>query len=162
MRPRKAFFFNFYMSKIICKRLELNSEPTHFLTFMDSGKAFPSLDGMACSYQCLSFYQGNDKPKCIGFLETLKNQTCQKITLMTPGIIRSLKLKTKKRKHNFVELLIPTLNKGVNHWRGQTMNNHHKIISLHGAPPESMVIFFQKTFSWGNKGFGQKFMRRVL
>ena len=33
-------------------RPEVSTEPTHFLTLMNNGKAFSSLDGMACSYQC--------------------------------------------------------------------------------------------------------------
>ena len=70
----RQYLFNFYLSKSKCKRPEVNSEPTHFLTFMNSkskckrpevtsesthfltfmnnSKAFSSLDGMACSYQC--------------------------------------------------------------------------------------------------------------
>ena len=35
----------------VCKRPEVNTEPTHFLTFMNNGKTFSSLDGMECSYQ---------------------------------------------------------------------------------------------------------------
>ena len=31
----------------LCTRTEVNSEPTYFL---DNGKAFPSLDDMACKY----------------------------------------------------------------------------------------------------------------
>ena len=45
---------------------EVNTEPTHFLTLIDNGKAFSSLDGMACSYTALislSFYQDTDKPR---------------------------------------------------------------------------------------------------
>ena len=34
----------------LCKR-PVNSEPTRFVTFIINGKAFHSLDGMACSYQ---------------------------------------------------------------------------------------------------------------
>ena len=51
------------------KRPGLNSEPTHLLTFLNNGKAFPSLDGMACSSSALnSFYQSTGNPKGIGFL----------------------------------------------------------------------------------------------
>ena len=92
--------FNFYLSKIKCKRPEVNTEPTHFPTLMNNGKAFSSLDSMACSYQCsdqFSFYQGTDKPKNIGFLETLKHPIYLKIISITPGIIWSLKFKTKKQ-----------------------------------------------------------------
>ena len=77
------------------KRPEVNSEPTHFL---NSDKAFLSLDDMACSYQFLtnfSFYHGTDMPKGIGFLETFRIPIYYKIILLTSGIILSLKLKTK-------------------------------------------------------------------
>ena len=30
----------------------MSTEPTHFLTLMNNGKGFSSLDNMACSYQC--------------------------------------------------------------------------------------------------------------
>ena len=36
----------------LCKRPEVNSEPTHFLTFMNNDKVFPSLHDIACSCQC--------------------------------------------------------------------------------------------------------------
>ena len=49
--------FNFYLSKIKCKRPEVNTEPTHFPTLMNNGKAFSSLDSMACSYQCSDQFQ---------------------------------------------------------------------------------------------------------
>ena len=64
------------MSKIICKRPEVNSELTHFLTFMNNGNAFPSLDGMTLASSALtslSLYKDTDKPKGFGFLETFKN-----------------------------------------------------------------------------------------
>ena len=32
--------------KNLCKRPEINSEPAHFLTFMNNSKAFPSFGGM--------------------------------------------------------------------------------------------------------------------
>ena len=44
---------------------------------MDNIEAFSSLDSIACSYQYsdqFNFYQDTDKPKGIGFLETLKTQ----------------------------------------------------------------------------------------
>ena len=49
--------FNFYLSKIKCKRPEVNTESTHFPTLMNNGKAFSSLDSMACSYQCSDQFQ---------------------------------------------------------------------------------------------------------
>ena len=51
----------------VCKRPEVNTEPTHFLTFMNNGKTFSSLDGMAAAIN------GTAKPKGIGFLEAFKN-----------------------------------------------------------------------------------------
>ena len=86
---RHTYLFNFYLSKIICKRPEVNSEPIHFLSFMNNGKAFPSFDGMACSYSALtnfSFCQGTDTPKVIGFRESFKNPIYQKIILIILGI----------------------------------------------------------------------------
>ena len=53
----KQYLFNFYLSKIKCKRPEVNSEPTHFLTFMNNSKGFSNLGGMACSYQCSDQFQ---------------------------------------------------------------------------------------------------------
>ena len=77
----------------------MNSEPTHFLSFMNNGKAFPSFDGMACSYSALtnfSICQGTDTPKVIGFLESFKNPIYQKIILIILGITQNLKLKTER------------------------------------------------------------------
>ena len=58
---------------------------------MNKGKAFSSLDGMACSYQCSDQFQFLqkviDKPKGITFLGTLKNPSYLKIILITPGIM---------------------------------------------------------------------------
>ena len=54
---RPTYLFNFYLSKIVCKRHEVNSEPTHFLTLMKNGKAFCSLDGIACSSRCSDQFQ---------------------------------------------------------------------------------------------------------
>ena len=73
---RHTHLFNFYLNKIIWKRPEVNSEPTHFLTFKNNDEAFSILDGMACSYQSLtsfSFYQDTKRPKGNGFCETLEN-----------------------------------------------------------------------------------------
>ena len=38
-------------------RPEVSTEPTHFLTLMNNGKAFSSLDDMACSYHCSDQFQ---------------------------------------------------------------------------------------------------------
>ena len=38
----------------MCKRTEVNKEPTHFLAIMNKGKAFPRFDSMVCSYSTLT------------------------------------------------------------------------------------------------------------
>ena len=53
----RQYLSKFYLSKIKCKRPEVNSEPTHFLTFMNNSKGFSNLGGMACSYQCSDQFQ---------------------------------------------------------------------------------------------------------
>ena len=56
--------------------------------------------------------------------------------------------KQKEQKYKFVELLIPILHKFISYqflfyWKGQIMNNHHKIISLHVVlPPIKYERFF--------------------
>ena len=52
-------------------RPEVSTEPTQFLTIMNNGKAFSSLDGMACSYQCsdqFQFLPGHWQAKVLDFL----------------------------------------------------------------------------------------------
>ena len=56
---------------------EVRTEPTQFITLINNGKTFSSLDGMACSYQ--SSDQFHFLPRTLtsrgtGFLETLKTQ----------------------------------------------------------------------------------------
>ena len=89
---RHTYLFKFYLSKTKCKRPEVNTEPTTFLTLMNNGKIFSSLD---------------DMPKGIGFLETLHNPIYLEIILITPGI----ETQNNKKDDGIVELLIPTLNK---------------------------------------------------
>ena len=48
---------NFLRCKIHSTILELNSELTHFVTFMNNGRAVSRLDGMACIYQCFDQFQ---------------------------------------------------------------------------------------------------------
>ena len=82
----RQYLFSFYLSKIKCKRSEVNSESTHFLTFMNNSKAFSSLDGMACSYQCsdqFQFLPGHWPAKRYWILK----RPNLKIILITPGII---------------------------------------------------------------------------
>ena len=52
-------------------RPEVSTEPTHFLTLTNDGKAFSSLDVMACSYQWsdqFQFLPGHWQAKVLGFL----------------------------------------------------------------------------------------------
>ena len=86
----RQYLFNFHLSKIKCKRPKVNSEPTHFLAFVNN-----SLDGMACSYQCSNQFQflpGHWPAKRHWILK----KPNLKIILITPGIIWSLKFKTKR------------------------------------------------------------------
>ena len=72
----------FYVVKL-CKRPEMNSEPTHFF---NKGKVFPSLDDMAFSYQC--------PETSTDFLRPSKTQFIKNNTSNNRNNI-SLKLKTK-------------------------------------------------------------------
>ena len=55
----------------------------------------------------VSICKDTDKPKGIGFLETLHNPIYLEIILITPGI----ETQNNKKDDGIVELLIPTLNK---------------------------------------------------
>ena len=55
----------------------------------------------------VSICKDTDKPKDIGFLETLHNPIYLEIILITPGI----ETQNNKKDDGIVELLIPTLNK---------------------------------------------------
>ena len=135
---------------------EVNSEPIHFLIFMNNSKAFSSLDGMACSYQCsdqFQFLPGHWPAKRYWILK----KPNLKIILITPGIIWSLKFKTKKN-GEIVELLIPTLNKIIRNQGTYFVvikNSRLKIISLPMwcSPLKYGRIFSKKDFSWGDKSF---------
>ena len=73
---RYTYLFIFYFSKIICKRPKVNKERTDLLTIMNNVKVFPRFDGIGMQIQPLdnfSFYQGTDKPKGIGSVETFKS-----------------------------------------------------------------------------------------
>ena len=115
----RQYLFNFYLTKIKCKRPEMNSEPTHFLTFINNGKAFSSLDGMACSYQCsdqFQFLPGHWPAKRYWILK----KPNLKIILITP-----------------VELIVPILNKIIRNRCTDfvvIMSNRLKMISVRGAP----------------------------
>ena len=52
-------------------RPEMSTEPIHSLALMNNGKAFSSLDGMTCSYQCsdqFQFLAGHGQAKVMDFL----------------------------------------------------------------------------------------------
>ena len=54
----------------------MNSEPSHFLTFIKNGKIFSSFLRWHAAITALnnfSFYKGIGKPEGIGFLETFIN-----------------------------------------------------------------------------------------
>ena len=56
------------------------------MTFVNNGKGFPCLGGMACSYPShghLQVLTGRCKPKRIGFLETFKNPIDMKSQIKT-------------------------------------------------------------------------------
>ena len=68
----------------------MNQPICHFLTLMNNGESFSSLDGrdtVTSALTSFSIYQDSDKPRGIGFLETLKHQIYIKIILITPGIM---------------------------------------------------------------------------
>ena len=75
-----------------------------------------------------SFYRDTGKPKGLGFLETFKNLIHSKIILVTPGIIRSLKLKNKKKTFSFIG-------------REKIMSSHHKIVCLASLPAHLNYLF---------------------
>ena len=112
---------------------------------MNNIKAFTSLDGMACSYQCSEQVQflperwpakrywiswdfekpnlfKNNLPEII-YQEYTRNNIKSQIPYQKNGGI--------------VELLIPTLNKNIRNqgtYFAVIMNNRFKIISVYGAP----------------------------
>ena len=132
------YLFDFYLSKIRCKRPEVNSEPTQFLKFMNNGRAFYSLDGMAWIYQCsdqFQFLPGHWQAKRYWISWDLKKLNLFKNNLNNTR--NNIKSQIQNKKNGgIVELLIPTLNKII---RNQDtyfvviMNNRLKIISVHGA-----------------------------
>ena len=166
---RHTYVFNFSLSKTKCKRPEVNSEPTHFLTFMNNGKAFSSLDGMACSYQCsdqFQFLPGLWQAKRYWISWDPKKPNLFKNNLNNTR--NNLKSQIQNKKNGGIGELLITLNKII---RNQgtyfvvTMNNRLKIISVIGIPLQSMVWFFQKKkiFMRGQKLFwARKIMGRLF
>ena len=126
---RHTYLFNFYLSKITCKRSEVNTELNHLLTLMNNGKTFSSLDDMACSYQCFEQFQllpGHLQAKRYWISWDLK--TYEIIILITSGIVWGLKLKIKK----MVEW--PILNKIIGNQGTYFVVITNNLISVHGAP----------------------------
>ena len=113
----------------------MSTEPTHFLTLMNNGKAFSSLDDMQLPVLWpVSVSTGTLTNQGIGFLETLETKLIYlKIILITPGIIWSLKFKKIKEKE----------------WWNRGITNTN--------------IFPRRSFSWGDeKFFGQKNYGKVV
>ena len=73
----------------------------------NAGKAFSSLDGMACCYQCFDQFQflpGHIlASQCIGFLETLKNPAN-----LFKNNLNNIRNNMESNSGGIVELLIPT------------------------------------------------------
>ena len=130
--------FNFYLGKIKFKRPEVNSEPNHFLTLMNNSKAFSSLNGMACSYQCsdqFQFLRGHRPAERYWISWDLKKPYLCKNNLNNTR--NNIKSHTQHKKNGgIVELLIPTLNKSIRNqgtYFAVIMNNRLKIISVYSA-----------------------------
>ena len=133
---RHTYLFHFYLNKTIWKRPEVHSEHTHFLTFMNNGKVFSSLDYMTCSFQCFGQFQllpGHWQAKRYWISWDLKNPIYQKIILITLGTIWSFKFRTKRTEEVIVYGTTNTKN-----WVWILTcfvgMNGHKIISAHGVP----------------------------
>ena len=163
---RHTYLLNFYLSKIRCKRPELNIEPTHFLTLMNNGKAFSNLDGMACSYQCSDQFQllpGYWQAKRYWISWDLKKANSFKNNLNNTSNNMKSQIQNKKN-GGTAELLIPTLNKVI---RNQgtyfvvIMNNRLKINKYKWCSPlygrifskKELLMRRQKLF-WANKLWG--------
>ena len=143
---RVTYLFNFYLSKIKCKRPEVNSEPTHFLTLMNNGKAFSSLDGMACSYQCsdqFQFLPGLCQATRYWISWDLKKPNLLKNNLnntrnnVKTQIQNNVKSQIQNKRNGRIGELLVTLNKIIRNQGSYfvvTMNNRLKIISVLGAP----------------------------
>ena len=146
---RDTCLSNFCLSKFICKRPEVNSKPTHFLTFMNNDKAFFSLNDMASSYLCseqfhvlLGHWQGKrnwiswylEKPS---LLENNPNNTRNNIkTNRTEEVLVCGITNTNIKQNISYQFLLILL---------ENMNHCHKIISAHCAPLQLLRGFFPKT-----------------
>ena len=140
----------------------MSTEPTHFLTLMNNGKAFSSLDGMACSNQCsdqFQFLPGLWQAKRYWISWDPKKPNLFKNNLNNTR--NNLKSQIQNKKNGGIGELLITLNKII---RNQgtyfvlIMYNRLKIISVLGALLYSMGgIFPKQSFWWEEKTFfGQK------
>ena len=140
---RHTYRFNFYLSKIKFKRPKstMNQPICHFLTLMNNGESFSSLDGMGYSYQCPDQFQylpGLWQAKRYGISWDLKTPNLFKNNLNNTR--NNVRPQIQNRKNGGIGELLITLNKII--WNQGTyfvvtMNNHLKIISVNG---------FHKTF----------------
>ena len=85
----------------LCKRPRVKSEPTyfHFLIFVNNGKAFPSLDGMTCGYQCpdqLELLPGHWKVKRYWISYNLENPNLLENNLYNTRNNMKSQIKSKK------------------------------------------------------------------
>ena len=141
----------------------MSTEPTHFLTLMNNGKAFSSLDGMACSYQCsdqFQFLPDTDKPRYWISWDLEKIQSIYlNIILITPGIIWSLKFKTKKKWWN-CEITNTNIKQNYLESRYLFCCNYEQSSQNNQctwcSPLKYGRIFSKKSFSWDKNFFGQK------
>ena len=135
---RQTYLFNFYLSKIKCKRCEVNVEPTHFLTLMNNDQVFSSLYCMACSYQCsdqFQFLPRHRQAKRYWIFWSLIKPNWSKNNLNNTR--NNEKSQIQNKYGGIVELLIRTLKTVIRNqctYFAIIMNNHLKIISVHGAP----------------------------
>ena len=134
---RHTYLFSFYLSKIKCKRPELSGQPTHFRTLMNNGKAFSSLDGMTCSYQCSDQFQFLPRlwqAKRYWISWDLKKSNLFKNNLNNTR--NNVKSQIQNKENGGICELLITLNKII---RNQDyfvviMNTRLKIMSVLGAP----------------------------
>ena len=133
----------------------MNSEPTHFLTFMNTSKAFSSLDGMQLLRPVSISTRTLTSQK---LLNSYKTQL--KINLNNTR--NNIKSQIKNKKNGpIVELLIPTLNKIIRNQGTYFVvitNKRLKIISvpMWCSPAKYGRVFSKKTFMRGQKLFWEK------
>ena len=129
---------------------------------------------MVCSYQCpyqLQLLPGHLQAKGYWISLDLQKLNFLKKILIAPGMIWTLILEAKKREVPLYGITNTNIKKNLLaischlfFWKEQIINNHHKIINLHGvSPPKVWGIFSEKCFSWGNNIFlSEKCMGRLF